>query len=295
MRIIKIFLFVFSIACSSFAHSQVENSVHLIDPYKDIDTVVITETLYDSAILYSRRTVDLTVENLHYMLAGEYADFDDSEIHYPHSVFEKTDTILLDLLPGYRQCYAHPFEDRVTSRFGPRWGRVHYGIDIKLYTGDSVKAAFDGVVRVARRNRTYGYLIVIRHYNGLETYYAHLSKLLVKTQQVVRAGDVIALGGNTGRSRGAHLHFEIRYRGAAFNPEHIINFQNYNLMQDTLLITRSLFDVMISSTGARYHLIRQGETLGIIALRYNTTVSWIQHLNSMQSSNIRAGRTIRVH
>ena len=124
--------------------------------------------------------------------------------------------------------YVHPFPGRVTSKYGWRRSRWHKGIDIDLEIGDPVYAAFDGVVRIQRYNRGgFGNYVMIRHYNGVETLYAHLSKALVKVNQSVRAGDIIGYGGSTGRSTGSHLHFEVRLMGQAFDPVRIIDFNTF--------------------------------------------------------------------
>lgn len=265
-----------------------------VDPYAHIKPVDVAESRHDSVILANHLIVDLTVENLLYMLS-EYENFDYINIHYPKTDFtRKNDTTFLALLPGFGQRYAHPIAGRVTSRFGPRGGRYHLGTDIKLYTGDSVRSAFDGVIRIARRSRTYGYVIVVRHYNGLETYYAHLSKLLVKKEQVVQAGEVIGLGGNTGRSYGAHLHFEVRYLGTALDPEIMIDFANGRLKMTQLPICKETFAYQIEQKQARWHTVRSGETLSSIARRYGTTVGNIQRLNKLSGTTIRAGSTLRV-
>ncbi len=265
-----------------------------VDPYAHIKPVDVAESRYDSVILANHLIVDLTVENLLYMLS-EYENFDYINIHYPKTDFtRKKDTTFLALLPGFGQRYVHPIAGRVTSRFGPRGGRYHLGTDIKLYTGDSVRSAFDGVIRIARRSRTYGYVIVVRHYNGLETYYAHLSKLLVKKEQVVQAGEVIGLGGNTGRSYGAHLHFEVRYLGTALDPEIMIDFVNGRLKMTQLPICKETFAYQIEQNQARWHTVRSGETLSSIARRYGTTVGNIQRLNKLSGTTIRAGSTLRV-
>lgn len=125
--------------------------------------------------------------------------------------------------------YVSPVPGYVTSNYGyrSRFGRMHYGIDLKLNIGDSVKVAFNGKVRLTKyEGRGYGYYVVVRHDNGLETVYGHLSRFLVKPNQTVKAGDVIALGGNTGRSTGPHLHFETRFMGIPINPAAIIDFEN---------------------------------------------------------------------
>ena len=125
--------------------------------------------------------------------------------------------------------FVHPIKGRVTSNYGyrPRFRRMHKGIDLGLSVGDTIVAAFDGKIRIAKfERRGYGYYLVIRHDNGLETVYGHLSRFLVKPNQYVKAGEPIALGGNTGRSTGAHLHFETRYLGIPINPAAIIDFEN---------------------------------------------------------------------
>ena len=124
----------------------------------------------------------------------------------------------------------------ITSNYGPRWGRQHAGLDIKVYIGDTIRAAFDGKVRISAFNGSgYGYYIVIRHPNGLETLYGHMSKLIAKENQIVRAGDVIGLGGNTGRSTGSHLHFETRILGKAINPALMFDFPNQDVVSNTFI------------------------------------------------------------
>lgn len=125
---------------------------------------------------------------------------------------------------------------QVTSNYGPRWGRAHQGIDIKVYIGDTIRAAFDGKVRVTQyQGSGYGYHVVIRHPNGLETLYGHLSKIIAKENQIVKAGDVIGLGGNTGRSTGSHLHFETRLCGTAINPALMFDFPNQDVVANSFI------------------------------------------------------------
>jgi len=127
----------------------------------------------------------------------------------------------------------------VTSHYGKRWNRMHKGTDIKAYHGDTVRAAFSGKVRVVKNNpKGYGLFVIIRHHNGLETYYGHLSKQLVKENQEVHSGQPIGLAGNTGRSTGTHLHFETRLCGRAIDPEHIFNFKMQDITQDVYTFKR---------------------------------------------------------
>ena len=134
-----------------------------------------------------------------------------------------------------------PVENVITSEYGPRWGRFHAGTDFRVKVGDSIRSAFQGKVRITKigqGKKGYGHFIVVRHDNGLETLYAHLSKILVKPDQVVKSGEVIGLGGNTGRSTGPHLHFEIRFLGNAFNPRKMIDFECFAVYNDTYVIRK---------------------------------------------------------
>lgn len=189
-------------------------------------------------------------------------------------------------------------EGHVTSNFGPRRRRMHNGIDLKVQVGDTIYAAFDGKVRVKRyERRGYGYYLTVRHHNGLETIYGHLSKFLVEENDVVKAGDPIALGGNTGRSTGSHLHWEFRFLGMAINPRDIVDFDNYVCHRDQYKITTKKVKNNNKYIKGQviYHRIKKGESLSTIARRYGTTISAIQKKNNMgRSTAIRAGRSLRI-
>ncbi|MFM7639493.1 MAG: M23 family metallopeptidase [Bacteroidota bacterium] len=139
--------------------------------------------------------------------------------------------------------FAMPIYGRTNSPFGWRHGRPHTGIDLQLRTGDSVYAAFDGVVRMSKYYNGYGNCVVVRHYNGLETLYAHLSKLDVNPGTLVNAGQLLGLGGSTGHSTGPHLHFEIRFLGRPLNPSAVIDFPNETVKVDTLNIESKIFQM----------------------------------------------------
>lgn len=203
---------------------------------------------------------------------------------------------------------------RITSNFGARWGRRHQGLDIKVYTGDTIRAAFSGKVRVVRyEGRGYGKYVVIRHSNGLETLYGHLSKQLVKENEEVRAGEPIGLGGNTGRSTGSHLHFETRLCGVALNPALMFDFQNQDVVGDQYFFRKRTYtkesaqatrmrgvagkavgvDRLDDATskgskqqasGTRYHKVRKGETLSSIARKHGTSVNALCKLNHISKS-----------
>lgn len=144
-----------------------------------------------------------------------------------------------------------PVLGRVSSRYGPRGRGMHKGIDVGLPTGEPIYATFEGRVRYARYNSGgYGYLVIIRHPNGLETYYGHLCKLNVDVDDYVVAGQVIGYGGNTGRSRGPHLHFEVRYADLTFDPERIIDFSTGELKWQNFVLERGYFNVSSKLTEA---------------------------------------------
>lgn len=203
--------------------------------------------------------------------------------------------------------FSLPVPGYITSKFGPRRYRYHYGVDLKLQTGDSVHCAFDGQVRIVGWDaRGYGHYVVVRHTNGLETVYGHLSTPLVDENMRVYSGEAIGLGGNTGRSTGPHLHFEFRYLGNAFNPELIVDFATGTIRDTTYLITKSgsfyhkMQAQQKSSSGsgggsAKYYKVRKGDTLGAIARRNNTSVRKLCQLNGIKENAIlRIGQRIRI-
>lgn len=209
---------------------------------------------------------------------------------------EMSDTIYIPLFDSLcNPLFVFPHKNRISHDFGTERYGWHYGVDIKLNTGDSVFAAMDGVVRVNKyEKRGYGRVLVIRHAKGLETIYGHLSKAYVQSGQVVETGDLIGLGGNTGRSTGPHLHFEVRYLGEPVNPHDFMDFDCFQVKSDTLVLTRANFEYLVELRKAKYYTIKQGDTLSGIAVKYHTTVSKLCTLNNISSQTIlRIGRKIR--
>ena len=271
----------------------------------------------DSVALH--RLID--IENYDSPSADLYDDWDNMHAH--SRVTELPDTFRISL-----KDFCMPTDSRVlTSNFGHRWGRQHKGLDIKVYIGDTIRAAFAGKVRVVRyEGRGYGKYVVIRHDNGLETYYAHMSKQLVVEDQEVRAGDPIGLGGNTGRSTGSHLHFETRLCGVALNPALMFDFRNQDVVDDYYMFRKSSYqkesvlatrlrgvggsslasadgDEVELATAApaasyaqesRFHKVKRGETLYSIAKKRGTTVSAIMKLNHLKkNARLRAGQILK--
>lgn len=193
---------------------------------------------------------------------------------------------------------------RITSKFGPRRRRMHNGLDVKVYVGDTIVSAFDGRVRVVKyERRGYGNYVVIRHDNGLETVYGHLSKQLVKEDQYVKAGEPIGLGGNTGRSTGSHLHFETRFLGIPINPALLFNFEKQDIVADTYTFNRGKLPAKRSSNTQlaadgdgviRYHKVKSGETLSKIARQRGVSVDTLCKLNRIsKNSTLRVGQVLR--
>lgn len=250
-----------------------------------------------------------------------YANWDNK---YAHRATELPEHFRIDL-----RHFCMPTTSRViTSNFGARWGRQHKGLDIKVYIGDTIRAAFSGKVRIVRyEGGGYGKYIVIRHNNGLETIYGHLSKQLVEENQEVRAGDVIGLGGNTGRSTGSHLHFETRLCGVALNPALMFDFREQDVTGDFYAFNRESYDKESANATrlrgkynnnskdsdetddemaskdrnnsglaaqVQYHKVAKGETLESIARKRGVTIDTICKLNHItRAKRLRPGQILR--
>jgi murein DD-endopeptidase MepM/ murein hydrolase activator NlpD len=208
----------------------------------------------------------------------------------------KGDTSVTLLLSGGEKGeYFQPFNGPVTSGFGWRDSTQHNGIDIDLNKGDKVAAAFDGMVRIAKRGGGFGNVVIIRHYNGLETVYAHLSKLKVKPGQVVVAGQIIGLGGSTGHSTGSHLHFEVRFKGVPFNPKYIISFKDQKLLCDEITIKKTKWGIAAYPTKGKFYTVEKGDTVFEIAKHYATTTASIKEINGLSGRvRLKPGQVICV-
>ena len=240
---------------------------------------------------------------------------------YAHRATELPESYRINL-----KHFCMPTPSRViTSNFGYRWGRQHEGLDIKVYIGDTIRAAFSGKVRMVKYDgRGYGKYVVIRHNNGLETLYGHMSAQLVEENQVVRAGEPIGLGGNTGRSTGSHLHCETRLCGVAINPALMFDFREQDVVGDSYLFRRDSYraesteatrlrgkvgngsysreDVVGASSSqgdningeVLYHKVASGETLQSIAEKHGVTVDAICRLNHIRKTmRLRPGQILR--
>ncbi len=203
-------------------------------------------------------------------------------------------SLTLALQCGEHKNYSHPFNGPITSNFGWRDNREHKGIDIDLNKGDQVSAAFDGMVRVARQYGGFGNVVIIRHYNGLETVYAHLSKIKVQPGQLISAGDVVGLGGNTGHSTGTHLHFEIRFKGVPVNPKFLISLSEQKLLCGKITIKQTRWGIAAYPKDTKFYTVEKGDTLQEIAKHFGTTTTSIKQLNHLTGKKLTAGQSINV-
>ncbi len=191
--------------------------------------------------------------------------------------------------------YFHPFNGNVTSDFGWRDSAQNNGIDIQLNRGDKVAAAFDGMVRYAQNANGYGNVVVIRHYNGLETVYGHLSKIKVKPGQVVLAGQIIGLGGNTGASTAPHLHFEVRFKDVPLNPKYLISFSEQKLLCNQLVIKQTKWGIAAYPKGEKTYTIEKGDTLFEIAKHFATSYKSLKEINGFNGwVKLKPGQIINV-
>ena len=210
-----------------------------------LDTLA-TENDAVQVILYSNNSWKYVRDREFVKDSSIYTKYWDTGTLFPYKEYplsEMPASLAIDLVDSLK-CYHYPHKGSIRSKYGIRHRRRHQGVDIPIKTGDPVYATFDGRVRISEYNRGgYGNLIIVRHDNGLETYYGHLSERLVQSGEWVEAGQIIGLGGSTGRSTGPHLHFETRYYGQAFDPERLIDFESGILRRQTFLLKKSFFDI----------------------------------------------------
>lgn len=338
MKLIKLYILSALMLVTSTAFAQEADTVKVaadslrnatkeqpmpVKPVRTLGKVAVIDTLPTAN---SALSIVLFNDNTwRYILAEDYKN--DPEVfnnHWDTTNIHAYRDIELDSLPEATairlvdslESYHYPYIGRITSRYGPRRGRAHQGLDIGLKTGDPIYATFDGKVRLSKAAGDYGNLVIIRHNNGLETYYAHLSQRDVEVGEWVVAGQQIGLGGSTGRSTGPHLHYEVRYKGQSFDPERLIDFSNGNLRRDELLLKRRHFSIYSkyeqdfgdeeevakqeeaerkAAAAVQYHTVRSGDTLGAIARKYGTSVSRICQLSGIKSTSIlRIGQKLRV-
>ncbi len=236
-----------------------------------------------------------------------------TQIKYPANTLpNKNDTVVITLFNLGDSQFVMPVKGQILSKFGWRHRRMHTGTDIRLNSGDTVRCAFDGRVRLAKSFRGYGNLVLVRHSNGLETIYAHLKSIKVKVNDTIKAGDLIGLGGRTGRATCNHLHFETRLFGEPFDSFKYIDANTFALKSDKIYYKNKQFEIdvkdlrdkpvpenklLLASGGAGgKHVIRKGDNLWTIAKKYNTTVKKLCAANKITASKtLKVGSVLRIN
>ena len=280
-------VFSFSVACTAMAQDLIAKQAPVDVQLRAVDSIAMLK------MFEIERGLDV--------ITDIYKSWDTSNTHC-YSRADIPDSLKIDL-----RGFSMPTTSRrVTSNFGyrPRFRRMHKGIDVKVQTGDTIYAAFDGKVRIVRYERKgYGKYIVLRHENGLETIYAHLSKYLCDVNEEVKAGQPIGLGGNTGRSYGSHLHFETRVMGEAINPAFLFDFANQDVTGDSYMFRKQKSETYftgtgtknsVASAGSRYYKVRKGDNLSRIASRTGTSVTQLCKINRInKKTTLRPGQLLR--
>ena len=271
------------VSLSSFSQDLIARQAPIDKKLKTVDSLALQK--------------QLRAEQSEYPALSLYPNWNNQYVHaYGNAIIPETYTIDLT---GFHMPTP---STKITSPFGPRWRRMHNGLDLKVNIGDTIVAAFDGKVRIVKyERRGYGKYVVIRHDNGLETVYGHLSKQLVEENQLVKAGEVIGLGGNTGRSTGSHLHFETRFLGIAINPIYMFDFPKQDIVADTYTFRKTKgvkragsHDTQAADGTIRYHKVKSGDTLSRIAKLRGVSVSTLCKLNRIKpTTTLRIGQVLR--
>jgi murein DD-endopeptidase MepM/ murein hydrolase activator NlpD len=287
-------LFLMFVVLPSFAQEKLASAVKYTPKEVLVDSILVnklSENEDENGDLYE----------------GLYEHWSETKVD-PYGVNLKSlkDSFAIDCREYYPPCLGY-----VTSNFGPRKSRFHNGIDLKVQIGDTIRAAFSGRVRVRQYNKGgYGYFLVLRHKSGLETVYGHLSRFLVASNQEIVAGQPIALGGNTGRSTGSHLHFEVRIMGNPINPAKIFSFTDFMPLNDDYLVVKDkTFEERLRYSGVytnqngtagkyanlSYYTVKSGDNLSRIATKIGVSVSKLCKLNNIKSNAvIRPGQRLRL-
>ncbi len=246
---------------------------------------------YNSLISYSDSTKNLRLSDLNF-----YEDLDESIIFPPAHDSDIPESLVIEVESESFSYYTSPRQGVVTSLYGWREKRMHKGIDVDLEKGNPVVSAFDGKVRIAEKRGGYGNVVVIMHPNGLETVYAHLSRIKVKEGQVVLSGQIIGLGGSTGHSTGSHLHFEVRYKSHALNPSTFISFTDHKLYDNMIVLKKTRNGVNAYPINAGFHTVMKGESWNVIAKKYGMSYKDLCSLNGTQKRYyLKVGQRIRVN
>ncbi len=291
------------------------NPNHFVGNRRLVQASEDTSTFLDGDQSIVEVAEEIGIDSIWVKTTEYYAVWDAYRIDpYRIDITKLTDSVTVELYDSSdTRNWSLPLKrTHITSEFGPRWSRWHYGTDLDLDMGDSVISAFDGVVRItAYDGGGYGNYILVRHYNGLETLYGHLKEFKAQVGDPVKAGELLGFGGSTGRSTGPHLHFEIRYQGYPINPIDVYDFPNQTIRSKKYIINPETFYYInkgripstssvlagqrVKSRKSYFHPVRSGDTLFGISAKYGVSVNSLLKLNRLRkSSDLRAGTKLRI-
>jgi murein DD-endopeptidase MepM/ murein hydrolase activator NlpD len=320
-------LFLLSIPFLSFAQDSKKFIEEVKSPTpENVEDAFFEKILLDGEASYRNETTGEIISQVKYIELCE-SEIQSENDHSNHDYWdcEKINPFKGVVLPtpfkvSFNQStFTSPVDHNmvITSRFGRRRKGAHRGIDIDLVTGDFVRSVLPGKVRFVGYSRGHGKTVVIRHSNEIETVYAHLSAYTVNENDKISEGQIIGLGGNTGNSRGSHLHLEVRHKGVCIHPEYVFNFDGSNTINDEeLWVTngwksprlhssyrkskvKSLLTeqeaIVYQENEPKYHKVRRGDTLSQIGRSYSLRLTEICNLNSISRSSIlRIGQMIQI-
>jgi len=272
---------------------------HLIDSVFDLQNISVKDIdmlNYYASLLKSSRSDSVKISEFNLYELSFYSVSDEKLLFPPINLDSIPNSFNIILENDYLSYYYAPFKGVITSNYGWRDGRIHKGIDIDLNKGDKVSAAFDGKVRFAKRQGGFGNVIILMHPNGLETVYAHLSKIKVKEGDVVLSGQTIGLGGSTGHSSGSHLHFELRYKGHPMNPAAFISFTEFKLIHHTITVKNSKHILSAFPSNCNLHTVNRGESWNLIAGKYGLSTKELMALNGIgKRYYLKPGQQLRIN
>ena len=276
------------------------------------ELVLLIDSLYDSGLkdpklfqllvarvdtLKSQQVKNQFADGFDFYPGDRYYGVWDTRHIFPYSdSLYKSDTIThLDLSEATCGKFFFPIIGPITSPYGWRDTAFHRGVDIDLNYRDTVRCAFGGMVRFAGNDGGFGNVIIVRHYNGLETVYGHLSKIKVHAGDLVTAGQLIGLGGSTGHSTGTHLHFETRFRGVAIDPAFFIDLKKHQLVSEHVTLVRTREGYGVRYDGEEFHTVVKGDNYSKIAQHYGITIKQLKEYNSWDGYvKLKAGMKVRV-
>ncbi|WP_179019521.1 peptidoglycan DD-metalloendopeptidase family protein [Winogradskyella forsetii] len=303
----KYIFFCLALVCftsNTFAQEDsLVNSIKIELPITKFNKGILTETVEIPLVSPITEQLDITAENW------------DTTVYNPYKNTMQQFPMVLNFNDS---TYASPVPRKkvVTSHYGWRRGRAHRGIDIDLITGDSVVSVLDGIVRYARYTNGFGNTVVVRHYNGLESTYAHLSLIDVKPNDSIAKGQYLGKGGNTGNSRGSHLHLELSYKGQPIHPEYLFDFSPKNAIRadqvwvtqkwaharfhnsrrvSTVKVIKSADEAALLSLAKqpKFYVVKKGDTLYDISRRNNMSVTKLCNTNAIkQNAPLKIGQKL---